>query len=575
MSTTLLTDTVLQNGRYRILDILGQGGFGITYLGMQSGLERHVAIKEFYMKDFCDRNVDSSRVTIGTESARSMVLRFREKFVSEARKLARLNHPNIVRVIDVFEENDTAYYVMEYAEGGSLSTKVKSEGALPVHDAIRYSFEVASALTYIHERSMNHLDIKPGNIMLNEKGETVVIDFGMSKQYDTATGNATSTTPVGISDGYAPMEQYRAGGVSEFTPQTDIYALGATLFFLLTGQRPPSAADVNEEGLPADAFRAHSVPESVIAVVSKAMEPRKKDRYATAQAFSDALKVAEASPLDDSDEVTVIEVGKPATDVRNEAERKEAERKARKEAERKAREEAERKAREEAERKAREITANEKSETKSGMGKLLLGLGVTAIFAAFVLFNTRGCKGQKSSYEESDTVSIAAIPDSVQNAMINLNHGHETKRNFIYTGHVDAYGIPDGTGFGEYPELPDCPSCHFDGAYVNGIPSDGILTFSNGDVYKGTFNDYGFYAEGKLITAKGTAYEGSYKDGQPYNGKWYDAQGKLTSEVVNGKKKEEPKPVQKKKKSSSKSSDEGLKTSEQPKPEPKHRQSDF
>ena len=97
---------------------------------------------------------------------------------------------------------------------------------------------------------MNHLDVKPANIMLNEKDEAVLIDFGLSKQYDAVTGNQTSTTPVGISDGYAPMEQYKPGGVCEFSPQTDIYSLGATFFKLLTGTTPPSASDVNEDGVP-------------------------------------------------------------------------------------------------------------------------------------------------------------------------------------------------------------------------------------------------------------------------------------------------------------------------------------
>ena len=197
----LKIDSTLQNGKYRILSELGQGGFGITYLAMQSGLERNVAIKEFFMKDFCERNESTSQVTFGTESSRETVHRFREKFLKEARNIARLNHPHIIRIFDVFEENGTAYYVMEYCENGSLAEKVKEQGALSEADATRYIHQVAEALDYIHRKKMNHLDIKPANIMLNENDEPVLIDFGLSKQYDVLTGSQTSTTPVGISNG--------------------------------------------------------------------------------------------------------------------------------------------------------------------------------------------------------------------------------------------------------------------------------------------------------------------------------------------------------------------------------------
>ena len=217
---TLHPNTLLQGGRYKIIKTLGKGGFGITYLALQSGLERQVAVKEFFMKDCCERNESTSHVTLGTSGAREQVSRFREKFLKEARNIAKLNHPNIVRIIDVFEENGTAYYAMEYAEGGSLKDKVEAQGHLSESVATRYIAQVAEALDYIHQRKMNHLDVKPGNIMLTENDDAVLIDFGLAKQYDAVTGGQTSTTPVGISEGYAPMEQYKQGGVGEFTPET-------------------------------------------------------------------------------------------------------------------------------------------------------------------------------------------------------------------------------------------------------------------------------------------------------------------------------------------------------------------
>lgn len=224
----LQPNATLQDGKYIIKKVLGQGGFGITYLAEHDLLGTKVAIKEFFMKDFCNRDETTSHVSVVTESGREQVARFREKFLKEARNIARLRHPNIVRISDVFEENGTAYYVMDYCEGGSLSELLKLHpNGIGEPLALKYIHQVASALEQVHAMKMNHLDIKPANILLDAQGNAVLIDFGLAKQYDVTTGNQTSTTPVGISHGYAPIEQYKQGGVSEFSPATDIYSLGA------------------------------------------------------------------------------------------------------------------------------------------------------------------------------------------------------------------------------------------------------------------------------------------------------------------------------------------------------------
>ena len=285
MTFTLHPGDNLQGGKYRIEKVLGQGGFGITYLAIQGGLERTVAIKEFFMREACCRVSDSRGVTLGTEGNRETVDRYRQKFLKEARSIARLNHPHIVRIIDVFEENGTAYYVMEYVAGGSLSDRVGRQGALSEPEATRYIRQVADALTYIHTQRMTHLDVKPANIMLTDKDEVVLIDFGLAKQYDSATGHQTSSTPVGISEGYAPLEQYMQGGVGEFSPETDIYALGATYYKLLTGQTPPSASSVNEDGLPLEPLKSRGVTPQVITAITHAMEGRRRDRPKTVAEF--------------------------------------------------------------------------------------------------------------------------------------------------------------------------------------------------------------------------------------------------------------------------------------------------
>ena len=270
---TLREGSLLKHGEYRIVRVLGQGGFGITYEAVQVALGRKVAVKEFFMKDCCERDEQTSRITIGTGSQRELVEKFRSKFIREAQMIAAMDHRNIVRIYDVFEENDTAYYVMENLPGGSLSDKVKKEGPFSEAEAEKYIRQVASALSYIHAHKTVHLDVKPSNILLNKNGEAVLIDFGISKHYDTA-GEQTSSTPVGISKGYAPLEQGRDGDVSQFTPATDIYALGATLYFLVTGQAPPEATLVYEDGLD----RPAGVSDRMWQAIVSAMQPRRKDR---------------------------------------------------------------------------------------------------------------------------------------------------------------------------------------------------------------------------------------------------------------------------------------------------------
>ena len=231
----LQPNTTLQGGKYRIGRVLGQGGFGITYLAVQTTLERNVAVKEFFMKDFCSR--DNTKLTTGSTK---IVEQCRKKFIKEARNLARLSHPNIIGVIDIFEENETVYYVMPYLTGGSLEDYVKKHGTLSESEAMRYVKQIASALKYMHEEQhICHYDVKPTNILLDNKGNAVLIDFDISKYYDDS-GHETTTTPIGMSEGYAPIEQYQQN-VEEFSSVSDVYALGATLYFLLHGKRPVSA----------------------------------------------------------------------------------------------------------------------------------------------------------------------------------------------------------------------------------------------------------------------------------------------------------------------------------------------
>ena len=153
---TLKTNAVLQNGKYCIEGVLGQGGFGITYLASQVALNRKVTIKEFFMKELCNRDEQTSQVSVPSMGSVDTVARFRAKFVKEAQTIAALNNPHIIHIHDIFEENGTAYYVMDYLSGGSLSDLVLRDGVLAEATALGYIRQVADALSYIHARNINH-----------------------------------------------------------------------------------------------------------------------------------------------------------------------------------------------------------------------------------------------------------------------------------------------------------------------------------------------------------------------------------------------------------------------------------
>ena len=291
--STLKTGALLQGGRYKIEKVLGQGGFGITYLAEQTDLGRKVCIKEFFMKEYGERTAtsvtdceatvisDGATVLTGvsavTSSAAVIMKRYKEKFIKEAKTIARLEHPGIIRIHEQFEENGTAYYVMDYIKGKNLNDMVKREGAMSEERALGYIRQVADALSYVHSNNIMHLDVKPANIIVRKSDDkAILIDFGTAKQYDSE-GSQTSTTPVGLSVGYAPIEMTKPGGVQTFSPETDVYSLGATLYFLITGQNPPDASDRIEMIMEGEKFRLpDSISNSTAEVIEQSMQARKK-----------------------------------------------------------------------------------------------------------------------------------------------------------------------------------------------------------------------------------------------------------------------------------------------------------
>ena len=289
----LQSGTILCNGKYTIEKKIGEGGFGITYKAIQSGLGRTVCIKEYFPAGKCARNTQAKTVHLQGITQESFE-KYRQAFVKEAKTLASLKHSNIVEVIDVFDENNTSYMVMTFIEGKTLQSVVEEKGKLSYLVAVNYIAQIANAVGYIHERFILHRDIKPDNVIITDDYKAMLIDFGSAREF---VHDKTQVHTSMLTHGYAPTEQYTAN--SRKGAYTDIYAIGATFYFAITGKAPLEAAARMTETMPEPKKLNPEIPNEANRTILKAMQIKAENRHQSVQEFMDDLRNVKPSTIVD------------------------------------------------------------------------------------------------------------------------------------------------------------------------------------------------------------------------------------------------------------------------------------
>ena len=464
----------LQQGRYTIERMLGSGGYGITYLckihqSMSGNLGdittvSKVCIKEFFPSKICKRQ-SCQVVCTGDRDDFSL---FRKQFRKEAKNISTFSHPHIVKVADVFDENGTTYYVMQYLEGGSLSQLVERQGALDTSTAISSVLQIADALTYLHDKKhICHLDVKPGNIMIDEHGQMQLIDFGISKHYHFKDNKETTDMPIGISPGYAPLEQYD-GQMHEFSPETDIYSLSATLYHLLTGKTPPTAVQISSQ--PSLLSRPAVIPPGLWTIISKGMAQQREHRYHSAKAFAEALHYQGRNTTREEPKGSLTRI--------------------------------------DTHKRGLSLT------TKALIAIAFLFMFVAGIFIAKAL---TGKKDTPSTSAPTSAIRPEADKEPVNRKVKDKRFVDENGDGYTYTGPTLS-GKPHGKGVARSDN-----GWVYEGPFVNGRREgkNARLTYRNKNVFRGEVVDK-LRQIGVVTTPDGRRFEGELHKWKPYLGFWYE-----------------------------------------------------
>lgn len=312
----LKNGTILNRNQYKITKFIAQGGFGITYLAEEIGYFKQsgfgeefveartpetVVIKELYYNDYCNRDEQTGLISISNVDKKMEFQKLVKNQIDEGKTIRSLKHRNIVRTRDIFHENETAYMVMDYIESTDLEEMLKEKGFLDKETALKYIFQILDAVDYIHtkiDKKILHLDISPSNVLIDKSNDNaILIDFGSALSYDNVQNNITSTTSqivTGRKKHYSPNEQGDIDNLKSFDATFDTYAVGATLFHLLTGEKPPlsSMVSTGREKIiaPSEFKKDATVSDYLDAVVIKSIAPFYNERYSSAEGFEKDLR---------------------------------------------------------------------------------------------------------------------------------------------------------------------------------------------------------------------------------------------------------------------------------------------
>ena len=449
----LRVGTIL-HGTYRIDSYLSSGGFGNTYVVTNQAFDETFAVKEFFMRGITERDSNNTTVSVSNVDNKVHFEEQLDKFKKEAKRLRKLECDNIVRVYDLFEENGTAYYVMDYIDGENLHKRLERTGQpLTESEVFDILNQVLKALGEVHKNKIYHLDLKPANIMVDRQNRVKLIDFGASKQQSTR-GGATTKTGVSYTNGYAPLEQIEQN-YKKIGPWTDFYALGATLYKLLSNNPLPSSSEISED-YTEDKHLSLSLPDGVSSKMQKLiiwlMSQRISDRPQEVQEIYDFLNKYDkpngepnkpGSPSgEDASDVTVVTEG-------------------------------------------RNSVGNGKTSAKSKL-KIQIGLIVALIVGGGLFMLYHHSAGTEYVADKSISLSLGEC---------------------LYSGPINREGLPNGNGTAKFSD-----GRVYKGPFVNGVleGDDAIMEQSNGDKFEGAFSD-NHYLKGKYTDAHGNYYVGTFR----------------------------------------------------------------
>lgn len=486
--------TILR-GIYRIDSYLSSGGFGNTYIATNIEFEERVAIKEFFMKGVTQRDDNQTTVSVSNSDNHDSFLAQKEKFKKEARRIRQLKNEYIVAVHDLFEENGTAYYVMDYVDGENLAERLKRTGKPMTEKEVRDIVpQILNALKSVHDAGIWHLDLKPANIMVDKFGNVKLIDFGASKQLNAQKGGATTSTAISYTNGYAPREQMEQN-YDKFGPWTDIYALGATLYNLLTNKRPPLPTDIDDD-ISDDKHLSLPFPDDVSDEMKQiVLWMMKTNRNQRPQKVDDIISLSSNLETTDVDEETII-----ALPPKEETAEKDFVDKGK---------------------TNNHNIGNAKSENNKKAGSKTKYWLV--IIPAIILLG--GLTYLVTNKGDSRQIPEIALPnDSIEEIIEVKDMDFDSPLGACkYNGPIDNYNRPDGIGEAYFA----------DGRYYKGPFSGGNLTgenayfkYPNGDSFKGEFKNNSFFWGVYTIAEDGSYFKGSFVNGQPDKGGWHDKNGK-------------------------------------------------